>query len=75
MCPVAERTQVMELVQTLNDEQISYIFNIIQSLPRSDTPRKKCSLRGRFANYANAELRAKEKDAWAMAVEEKHGLR
>lgn len=75
MYPVTKRSRVMELVQTLNDEQISYIFNIIQSLPPSDTPRKKCSLRGRFASYANPELRAKEKEAWAMAAEEKHGLR
>ena len=75
MYSITERTQVMELVQTLNDEQISYIFNVIQSMPRSDTSRKKCSLRGRFASYANPEVRAKEKDAWALAAEEKHGLR
>lgn len=74
MYSVTKRSQVMELVQTLSDEQISYIFNIIQSLPTSDSPRKKCTLRGRFASYANPELRAKEKEAWAMAAEEKHGL-
>ncbi|MBO6131849.1 MAG: hypothetical protein J6P28_07780 [Treponema sp.] len=75
MYSVTERSQVMELVQTLNDEQISYIFNIIQSMPRSDSPRKKCSLRGRFASYANPELRAKEKEAWALAAEEKEIIR
>lgn len=71
----AERTRVMELVQTLNDEQINYIFNVIQSLPPSDKPRRKCALRGRFSSYANAGLRAEEKEAWALAAEEKHGLR
>lgn len=75
MCSVTERSKVMELVQTLNDEQISYIFNVIQSMPHSDNPRKKCPLRGRFASYADPELRAKEKEAWAMEAEEKHGLR
>lgn len=75
MYSVTERSKVMELVQTLNDEQISYIFNVIQSLPHSDILRKKCSLRGRFASYATPELRAKEKEAWTLAEEEKHGLR
>ena len=61
MYPVTKRSQVMEIVQTLSDEQISYIFNIIQSLPTSDSPHKKCTLRGRFASYANPELRQKRK--------------
>ena len=70
MYTLAERAQVMELVQTLSDEQIHYVLNIIQSLPH---PR--CTLRGRFANYANPSLRAKEKEAWAIAAEEKHSVR
>ncbi|WP_294429929.1 hypothetical protein [uncultured Treponema sp.] len=68
MYALAERAQIMELVQTLPDEQIHYVLNIIQSLPqKAATPR--CSLRGRFANYANPSLRAKEKEAWAIAAE------
>ncbi len=70
----AERELVMELVQTLPDEQIHYVLNVIQSLPpKEELPR--CTLRGRFSNYANPALRAKEKEAWALAAEEKHGLR
>ena len=74
MYALAERAQVMELVQTLPDEQIHYVLNIIQSLPqKAATPR--CTLRGRFANYATPSLRAKEKEAWAIAAEEKHSVR
>ena len=74
MYALAERAQVIELVQTLPDEQIHYVLNIIQSLSqKAATPR--CTLRGRFANYANPSLRAKEKEAWAIAAEEKHSVR
>ena len=74
MYALAERAQVMELLQTLPDEQIHYVLNIIQSLSqKAATPR--CTLRGRFANYANPSLRAKEKEAWAIAAEEKHSVR
>lgn len=74
MNQIAERTQVLELVKTLPDEQLDYVLHIIQALPAKKTS-EKCNLRGRFSSYANPELRAKEKDAWALAVEEKHGLR
>lgn len=74
MYALAERAQVMKLIQTLPDEQIHYVLNIIQSLPqKAATPR--CTLRGRFANYANPLLRAKEKEAWLIAAEEKHSVR
>ena len=33
MQAVAERTQVIELVKTLPDEQVNYILQVIQSLP------------------------------------------
>ena len=75
MHDLAEREQVMELVQTLPDEQIHYVLNVIQSLPPKEEELPRCTLRGRFSNYANPELRAKEKEAWALAAEEKHGLR
>ncbi|MBS7240978.1 hypothetical protein [Treponema sp.] len=74
MYALAERAQVMKLVQTLSDEQIHYVLNIIQSLQqKAAAPR--CTLRGRFANYATPSLRAKEKEAWAIAAEEKHSVR
>ena len=74
MYALAERAQVMKLVQSLPDEQIHYVLNIIQSLPqKATTPR--CTLRGRFANYANPSLRAKEKEAWAISAKEKHSVR
>lgn len=74
MYALAERAQVMKLVQTLSDEQIHYVLNIIQSLQqKAFAPR--CTLRGRFANYATPSLRAKEKEAWAIAAEEKHSVR
>lgn len=74
MYALAERAQVMELVKSLPDEQIHYVLNIIQSLPqKAATPR--CTLRGRFANFANPSLRAKEKEAWEIAAEEKHSVR
>ena len=73
MYALAERNQVIELVQTLPDEQVHYVLNIIQSLPQESVlPR--CTLRGRFAKYANPSLRAKEKDAWAIAADEKHSI-
>lgn len=75
MYAVAERAQVMELVQTLPDEQIHYVLNIIQSFPQNKMIQQRCTLRGRFAKYANSALRAKEKEAWSLAAEEKHGLR
>lgn len=75
MYDVAERNQVIELVQTLPEEQVHELLAIIQSLPREKTPQARCSLRGRFADYADTELRKKEKDAWALAAEEKHGVR
>lgn len=74
MNSAAERTQVLELVKTLPDEQIEYVLHIIQSLPAKKDDAK-CNLRGRFSSYANPELRAKEKDAWTLAAEEKYGLR
>ena len=74
MYTLAERAQVMELVQTLSDEQIHYVLNIIQSLPQKAAATR-CTLRGRFANYANPSLRAKEKEAWAIAAKEKHSVR
>ena len=75
MQSIAERSQVLELVQSLSDEQVRYVLNVIQSLPQRDAAPRKCTLRGRFASYANPELRAREKEAWALAAEEKHGLR
>jgi hypothetical protein len=75
MNPLAERAQVIELAQTLPDEQIHYVLRVIQSLSRQPESASPCKLRGRFAKYANPALRTKEKDAWALAAEEKHGLR
>ena len=75
MYALAERAQVMRLVQTLPDEQIHYVLNVIQSLPPKEEEQPRCTFRGRFLNYANPALRANEKEAWALAVEEKHGLR
>lgn len=75
MQSIAERSQVMELVQSLSDEQVHYVLNVIQSLPQRESAPQKCKLRGRFASYATPELRAREKEAWALAAEEKHGLR
>lgn len=75
MQSIAERSQVVELVQSLSDEQVRYVLGVIQSLPQGNAAPKKCTLRGRFASYANPTLRAKEKEAWARAAEEKHGLR
>ena len=74
MYTLAERAQVMKLVQTLSDEQIHYVLNIIQPLPQKAAT-SRCTLRGRFANYANPSLRAKEEEAWAIAAEEKHSVR
>lgn len=75
MQSIAERSQVMELVQSLSDEQVRYVLGVIQSLPQGNAAPKKCALRGKFANYADPALRAQEKAAWARAAEEKHGLR
>ena len=75
MHSIAEKSQVIELVQSLSDEQVRYVLGVIRSLPQGNVAPKKCALRGRFANYANPSLRAQEKEAWTRAVEEKHGLR
>lgn len=75
MYAAAKQSKIIEIIQTLNDEQLSYLFNVVKSLPRAKASRPKCSLRGRFSAYANSSLRKKEKEAWAIAAEEKHGLR
>lgn len=75
MHDLVEREQIMELVQTLPDEQIHYVLNVIQSLPSKEVELPHCTLRGRFSNYANPALREKEKEAWVLAAEEKHSLR
>lgn len=75
MTALAKRSQVMELVKTMPDDQINYVLHIIMSLPHQGNEKPRCNLRGRFAQYANPELRAKEKEAWSLAAEEKHGLR
>ncbi len=75
MNSTAERSQVIELAQTLPDEQIHYVLQIIQSLPQRQEQPSRCKLRGRFSDHADPTLRTKEKEAWAMAAEEKHGLR
>lgn len=75
MHAVAERAQLIELVQSLPDEQVNYVLTIVRSLPTTVPNHPKCALRGRFSSYANPALRAKEKEAWGLAAEEKHGLR
>ena len=75
MYSLEERSQIIKLVEALPDEQIHYVLNIIKSLPSEDSILPRCNLRGRFSNYANPALRAKEKEAWALASEEKHGIR
>ena len=75
MSALAERTQVLELVQTLPDEQIRYVLHVIQNLPHQELVAPRCKLRGRFSSYANPILRKKEKEAWSLAAEEKHGIR
>ena len=74
MQDLEERTQVMELIQALTDEQVRYILRIIQALPHQEQSEPRCNLRGRFSHYANPELRAREKEAWGLAAGEKHGL-
>ncbi|MDE6737099.1 MAG: hypothetical protein K2J50_06320 [Treponemataceae bacterium] len=75
MQSIAERSQVMELVQSLSDDQVRYVLGVIRSLPQENAAPKKCALRGRFARYADPVLRTQEKEAWGRAAEEKHGLR
>lgn len=38
---IAERSQVMELVQSLSDEQVRYVLGVIRSLPREKVAMKK----------------------------------
>lgn len=75
MHAVAERAQLLKLVQSLSDEQVNYVLTIVRSLPSTVPSHPKCALRGKFSSYASPVLRAKEKEAWGLAAEEKHGLR
>ena len=75
MQAAALKDEAISLLDSLSAEQVRYVLGVIRSLPQGESTARKCSLRGRFASYADPALRAQEKDAWSRAAEEKHGLR
>ena len=65
-------------VKTVEDYKFSKNQKLIITVlddEESEKPTEIKALRGSLAKYSNPQLKKKEKDAWAMAVGEKHGLR
>ena len=64
----ALKDEAISLLDSLSAEQVRYVLGVIRSLPQGENTARKCSLRGRFASYADPALRAQEKDTWARAA-------
>ena len=71
MLATALKDEAISLLDSLSAEQVRYVLGVIRSLPQGESAARKCSLRGRFASYADPALRAQEKDAWQRAAAEK----
>ena len=71
MQATALKDEAISLLDSLSAEQVRYVLDVIRSLPQGESAARKCSLRGRFASYADPALRAEEKDAWSRAAAEK----
>ena len=71
MQATALRDEAISLLDSLSDEQLRYVLGVIRSLPQGESAARKCSLRGRFASYADPALRAQKKDACPRAAAEK----
>ena len=75
------KTQVIELLQEIPDDKIFPIIEILKGLRllylSKENPITKDSAEanamGILNKYANPDLIPLEKEAWGMAVEEKHG--
>ena len=68
MQATALKDEAISLLDSLSAEQVRYVLGVIRSLPQEESAARKCSLRGRFASYADPALRAQEKDAWSRAA-------
>ncbi len=54
MQAISERSHVMELVQSLSDEQVRYVLGVIQSLPRGEGA---STLRAQKKTYTEEDAR------------------
>ena len=75
---LALKEQAHEIIRELPQEKISVAITVLRGLQalsqqesatKSDAP----SAMGIFSKYANPDLVPLEKEAWAKAMEEKHG--
>ncbi len=64
---------IFDLPVSLRNRKVEVII-LPSNAVRKENPRRK-SLKGSLRHYANPALIPMEKDAWAMAAEEKHANR
>ena len=75
------KAQAIEIIQDFPDDKVGLVIEILKSLKKhyaksdeitddSETP---ASAMGVLQKYANPDLIPLEKEAWGMAVMEKHG--
>ena len=63
-------TQLFNIPASLKNRKVEVIIKLAADEKKETSVRK--SARGRLSRYANPELQHKEKEAWGMAVGEKH---
>ena len=76
------KAQAMEMLQDIPDDKVAPVIDILRGLralyAESDKPADQevtpDSVMGICSKYANPDLIPLEKEAWGMAVMEKHGI-
>ena len=70
-------TSIMDIPEDFRHREVEVVVSVrlsgeSEAKPKESSPPRR-SIKGRFKEYADLELRKLEKEAWAMAVEEKFG--
>jgi len=63
-------TQLFKIPASLRNKNVEVVISLAADEKKTSSSRK--SARGCLKRYANPELRSTEKEAWVMAVGEKH---
>ena len=77
------KAQAFEILQDIPDDKITHVIELLRGVRglygQSEKPAAQegspDSAMGIFNKYANPDLIPLEKEAWGMAVMEKHGIR
>jgi len=77
------KAQAFEILQEIPDDKVAPVIEVLKGLRALYVQREKPvvqeatpdSAMGIFNKYANPDLIPLEKEAWGMAVMEKHGIR